>query len=85
MLLIDEIPLLELTASEVEQIEAKLYASIPEVAPDDVIRLVNDWRKHRQAIASLLRLFRPSADGHFYFVDAMRWDTFEHLKKSAGL
>jgi hypothetical protein len=77
--------LLELTASEIEQMEAKLYGPIPTVTPDDALRLINDWRKHRWAISHLIKLFRPSADGRYVSADGMRSDTFATIKKSVGL
>ena len=77
--------MLELTAAEIERIEAKLYGSIPMVPPDDVLRLVNDWRKHRWAISHLMRMFRASADGRYVSVDQMRADTFEKIKKAVGM
>jgi hypothetical protein len=77
--------LLELTASEVEQMEARLYRPMPAITPDDALRLINDWRKQRWAINHLFKLFRPSEDGKFYFVDQMRSDTFLKLKTSVGL
>lgn len=77
--------MLELTGSEIEQIEAKLYGSIPVVPPDDVLRLINDWRKQRWAILHLLKLFRYSNDGRYVSVDEMRSDTFDKIKKAVEL
>ena len=77
--------MLELTASEVEQIEAKLYASIPVVPPDDVLRLINDWRKQRWAVLHLIKLFHISDDGRYVSADEMRADTFDKIKKAVGL
>jgi hypothetical protein len=76
---------LDLTASEVEQIEARLYGSIPTVTPDECLRLINGWRKQRWAIAHLIKLFRVSEDGRYVSADQMRADTFEKIKKAAGL
>lgn len=75
----------ELTGSDIERLEAKIYSSIPSVTPDDAIRLINDWRKQRWAIAELIKMFRVSADGRFVSADGMRLDTFEKIKKAVGL
>lgn len=75
----------DLTASEVEQIEAKLYSAIPAISPDETLRLINDWRKQRWAIAHLIKMFNLSADGRHWSVDEMRLDTFEKIKKAVGL
>jgi hypothetical protein len=77
--------LLELTVSEIERLEAKLYGAIPVVPPDDVLRLINDWRKHRWAILHLLKCFRYSQEGRYVYVNEMRSDSFDKIKKAVGL
>jgi hypothetical protein len=77
--------LFDLTASDIEQLEAKLYSAIPVIAPDDIMKLINDWRKQRWAIAHLISSFHLSDDGRYWSVDEMRLDTFEKIKKAVGL
>ena len=76
----------ELTVADVQRLEARLYtASFTEITPDEVAALINDWRKKKRAFQTLTEYFRIDDSGRRYYANAIRSDTFECIKKSAGM